>query len=351
MKLLVSALDPSANVHLESLFPYCPDLEMAGIFEPRLGTPLFDAKEFAVMGFLDVLPKILQAKEAIAQMAFLAGDCDVVLLIDAPAFNIPLAKAIKKRYPFKKIIYYILPKVWAWKKGRVKVVEQYCDELLSIFPFEDQFWTKAHYVGNPLLDQIPKLKNEVTSQGITAFLPGSRRSEITRLMPVMREIAKQTQGEKLLAIPPSIDEGKIVTLYGDISSFTIVRDAREALYQADRAYVCSGTATLEASLIGTPTVLLYKAKALDFWIGKQFVKLQHVGLANIIFDFLGIEAIHPELLQEEANAQSAMRAMSGLDPAQFLAQSLILREVLGQGSAKKVVEFLENTTIKNHKNS
>jgi lipid-A-disaccharide synthase len=340
MKLLVSALDPSANVHLESILKVVSRVKIRGIFERRLGMPLFDANEFAVMGIIDVLPKIFKAKKAIKMMVEKAVECDAVLLIDAPAFNLPLAKALKKAYPEKKIVYYILPKVWAWKPKRVEVVEKYCDYVLSIFPFEDQFYTRSLYVGNPLLDQIVSFKTHPSRENITAFLPGSRKSEIKRLMPIMREIASKTDGEKLLVIPPHLDADDIRHFYVGVDGFTIVRDTQEALKKARRAYICSGTATLEASLIGTPVVLLYKAKMVDFWIGKQFVKLKHVGLANILSDFFDLPTVHPELLQSNVTADNAIAAMERIDEDEFIERAASLRVLLREGSARNVVRVL-----------
>ena len=123
------------------------------------------------MGILDVIPKIFKAKEAVRELSFLAKDADEVLLIDAPAFNIPLARAIKEKYPNKKVTYYILPKVWAWKKSRVKLIEKYADEAISIFPFEKSFFKNSTYHGNPLLDQITEYKDNVTENGVIAYLP------------------------------------------------------------------------------------------------------------------------------------------------------------------------------------
>jgi len=229
MKLLVSALEPSANVHLKYLMEKLPDVEIAGIFDRALGTPLYGMDEFSVMGFVDVLAKYFKGKEAVAEMTQLAGECDKVLLIDAPAFNLPLAKAIRERYPKKEIVYYILPKVWAWKKGRAKKVDRYCDRLASIFPFEKRFYPRAEYVGNPLLDEITLTWRPTEDAETIAFLPGSRKSEITRLMPVFKEVAEALPGRrKVLSIPDFISDEKIAEWYGDISGFDVVRDAQHA---------------------------------------------------------------------------------------------------------------------------
>jgi lipid-A-disaccharide synthase len=341
MKLLVSALEPSANVHLRYLMEQLPDLEIAGIFDRALGEPLYGMDEFSVMGFVDVLAKYFKGREAVAEMAQLAGECDKVLLIDAPAFNLPLAKAVKERYPGKEIVYYILPKVWAWKKGRAKKVDRYCDRLASIFPFEKRFYPRAEYVGNPLLDEIT-VRWRPSEEGETvAFLPGSRRSEITRLMPVYREVADALPGRrKVLSVPDFISDEKIAEWYGDISGFEVVRDAQHAVAQAHFAFVCSGTATLETALIGTPFVLVYKARQLDWIIGNAIVKLPYKGLANIIMDFAGKSPVHPELFQDDVTKEKLLALYETMDRSHFTEKSEELRAMLGHGSAEPLARML-----------
>jgi len=333
MKLLVSALEPSANLHLENLLHSLGEIELVGIFDEKFGKPLLPSGSFGVMGFIDVLSKIPMAKKAIKEMAELAKECDAVLLIDSPAFNIPLAKAIKKKNPNTKIIYYILPQVWAWKAKRVAVVESVTDVQAAILPFEPRFWSKAVFVGSPLMDEIKDKKTEPTHSNITAFLPGSRKGEIAKLMPIFRDVAAKTEGIKILAVPPFFDDAKVEELYGDTSGFEVVRDAKYALMHASKAVVCSGTATLEASIIGTPLVLVYKAKWLDYQIAKRFVKLQHIGLANIIADFEGADEIHSELMQEAVNADNIVTELEKMDEAEFLKKSLWLREKLSGKNA------------------
>lgn len=341
MKLLVSALEPSANLHLKELLGHLADVEIAGIFDESLGDPLYSSREFGVMGFLDILPKIFKAKEAIKEMVFLAKDVDKVLLMDSSAFNLPLAKAIKKRYPNKQIIYYILPQAWAWRRGRIKLLEEYCDYLASILPFEPAFYTKAEFVGNPLMDEIKRFKEEVGHSGAVAFLPGSRKGEIKALMGVFKEVAALIKGRKLLVVPSHFSDEEIIHIYGKDLPFEIVRNTHEALYESDFAFVCSGTATLEAALIGTPFVLVYRAKRLDFFIARMFIKLKYVGLANLILDFFGYPPLHPELLQDEVNWQNLLKYYRELDRKAFLEGSRRLRELLRGGSAKKVAAIIQ----------
>lgn len=339
-KLLVSALEPSSNLHLKALYPYLNEAELCGIFDESLGSPLYSPKAFSVMGIKDVIGKIFAAKEAMEELLFLAKDADKVLLIDAPAFNLPLAKKINEKYPDKEISYYILPKVWAWKKKRAVKVDKYCDKLLSIFPFEDQFYPRSIYVGNPLMDEIKTFKNEVSKNNKIAFLAGSRKSEVRSLMPVYHELRKKHAEEAILVIPPHFSEEEIKNLYGDISGYTVIKNTHEALLQADFAYVCSGTATLECSLIGTPMVLVFVANKLEYWIGRKFVKLKHVGLANIIFDFQGKEEMHTELLQDEVNVQKMYEIYETIDREKFLKRSIELREELGESRLKDVAEII-----------
>ncbi len=339
MKILVSALEPSANLHLENLLTELKGVELQGIFDEKLGAPMISPKEFSVMGFVDAIMKLFAAKKAINALVTQAAECDKVLLIDAPAFNLPLAKALKKAYPNKEIIYYILPKVWAWKKGRIAAIERYTDMQAYIFPFEKEFWTRGVFVGNPLMDEIKEKKSAPTGSNITAFLPGSRKAEITKLMPVFREVAARIEGIKILAVPPFFDDTKIAELYGNTSGFEIVRDAKYALLHASKAVVCSGTATLESAIIGTPTLLVYIAKPIDYFIATKFVTtLRHVGLANIIADFEGEGEIHPELLQDAVTTEAILGELERLDEAEFLKKSFWLRGRL-EGKEKALTQF------------
>ncbi len=342
MKLLVSALEPSSNLHLRYLLRELEDIRIFGIFDRQFGDPLYGMEEFSVMGIVDVVSKYLKGKEAVAEMVSLSKECDKILLIDAPAFNIPLAKAIKAKYPQKEIIYYILPKVWAWKKKRARVVERYCDRLASIFPFESRFYTKAEYVGNPLIDEIAPRRNPDAKKETVAFLPGSRKSEITRLMPVFRETASALEGRRrLLVIPSFMKREQIEEWYGDISGFEVVKDTCEAVAQSHFAYVCSGTATLETALVGTPFVLVYKARPFEYRIGRFFVKLPYVGLANIIMNFEGRGPVHPELFQEDVNTKRLLELYESVDRSVFERKSVELRTILKYGSASNVAKMIQ----------
>jgi lipid-A-disaccharide synthase len=339
-KLLVSVLEPSANLHLKPVLKKLGEYELSGIFDEEFGNPLFKSKEFSVMGFLDVFSKLKKAKMAIDKMACLSFEASHVLLIDSPAFNLPLAKAIRKVNKSIPITWYILPKVWAWNKKRVKKVDRYCTNLASIFPFEDKFYTRSIYVGNPLLDEIKDTKKSLEDSGKIVFMPGSRKSEIRSLITIFKEVAAKLNKENIIVIPKHFNADEIKTLYGDLSGFTISKNTHQSLLNAEFAFVCSGTATLEAAIIGTPLTLCYKAKAIDYFIAKRFVKLKFVGLANIIFDFYDELPLHKEFLQEAATAQNLIAEYNNMDKNRYFLHAQKLKEILSHGSSEVVAKII-----------
>ncbi|NDJ28097.1 lipid-A-disaccharide synthase [Campylobacter sp. MIT 12-8780] len=362
---LVSALEPSANLHLKEVLKSFKqefgDFELVGIFDEALceefglkSKPLYSSHEFSAMGFVEVLPLIFKAKRAIKELVDLSFELEKlrklngVLCIDSPAFNIALAKALKKAGSKTRRIYYILPQVWAWKKGRIPIIEANFDILASILPFDDRFFSKSVFVGHPLLDEIKEYKsleeqNDILSkkenEKLIAFLPGSRKSEIKRLMPIFKELASKFEAKKVLCVP-SFNLDKIPELYGDISGFEVQSNTPFLLKKADFAFICSGTATLEAALVGTPFVLAYKAKGIDFFIAKLFVKLKYIGLANLICDFASQSALNPEFLQDEVNVSNLLKAYESFDYGNFFNKVAFVRAYLQFGSALNVAKIL-----------
>ena len=347
MKLLVCAMEASSNIHLKELKKYLSeDVELYGVFDKELGTPLYDLTSLAIMGFVDALKKLRFFFKLRDELVKLAASCDKVLLMDSSGFNLPLAKKLRETYPDKEIIYYILPQAWAWKKGRVAKLEKYCSKLCSIIPFEGEMYSdknKLTYVGHPLLDEIKEFKQELSNTNKIAFMPGSRKTEITNLMPIFRELIKKIPNkEYVLIIPAKFDDAYIKKIYGDISEFTISKNTHEALIDSEYAFICSGTATLEAALIGTPFTLSYIAKRFDFFIGKLFVKLNYIGLANIFFEKMGKSALHSEFLQENVTVDNLLNDYNNLDKKSFFNNSKLLRDYLKNGSSQNVAKIIQN---------
>ena len=347
MKLLVCAMEASSNIHLKELKKYLSeDVELYGVFDKELGTPLYDLTSLAIMGFVDALKKLRFFFKLRDELVKLVDSCDKVLLMDSSGFNLPLAKKLRATYPTKEIIYYILPQAWAWKKGRVAKLEKYCTKLCSIIPFESEIYTdknKITYVGHPLLDEIKEFKNELSNTNKIAFMPGSRKTEINNLLPIFKELVKKIPNkEYILIIPAKFDDEYIKKLYGDIKEFTISKNTHEALKDVDYAFICSGTATLEAALIGTPFTLSYIAKKFDFFIGKMFVKLNFVGLANIFFEKMGKPALHSEFLQEDVSLKNLLNDYENMNRRLFFENSKLLRDYLRNGSSQNVSKIIQN---------
>lgn len=346
MKILVSALEASSNVHLKELKKHLPDVELVGVFDKELGNPLYDLSHLAIMGFIDALKKLRFFFRLRDELVQLAHDCDKVLLLDSSGFNLPLAKKLRKTYPNKEIIYYILPQAWAWKKGRVLKLEEYCTKLCSILPFESEIYNdkeKITYVGHPLLDEIKEFKEELSNSGKIVFMPGSRKTEIQKLMPIFKELVKKIPNkEYILVIPSKFDDEYIKKTYGNIEEFQISKNTHKALIQAEYAFICSGTATLEAALIGTPFTLSYIAKKIDFFIGSIFVKLNFAGLANIFFEKMGRKQLHSEFIQDKVSVENLLNDYKNMNKKQFFEDSKLLRTYLKNGSSQNVARIIKN---------
>ena len=347
MKLLVCAMEASSNIHLKELKKHLnDDVELYGVFDKELGNPLYDLTALAIMGIVDALKKLRFFFKLRDELVTLAANCDKVLLMDSSGFNLPLAKKLRETYPNKEIIYYILPQAWAWKKGRVAKLEKYCSKLCSIIPFEGERYSdknKITYVGHPLLDEIKDFKQELSNTNKIAFMPGSRKTEISNLMPIFKELIKKIPNkEYILIIPAKFNNEYIKKIYGDISGFTISKNTHEALKDSEYAFICSGTATLEAALIGTPFTLSYIAKKIDYFIGRMFVKLNHVGLANIFFEKMGKTALHSEFLQENVSLDNLLNDYENMDKKLFFENSRLLRDYLKNGSSQNVAKIIQN---------
>ncbi len=217
--------------------------------------------------------------------------------------------------------------------------------MASILPFEKDFYSKnapITYVGHPLLDIIHNFKEELNEKVESiVFMPGSRKGEIKKLMPVFKEVREKLGIEGIIIIPTHFTKEDIEELYGDLQGFKITHDTYKTLYESDFAFICSGTATLEAALIGIPFVLSYIAKPLDYFIASRLVKLNHIGLSNIMFTKFNDRDLHPEFIQQDVTADNLIKAYRELDRSTFLDDSKALRAYLKHGSSKNVAALIE----------
>ena len=262
-----------------------------------------DYRDMAYMGFVAVLKNLDKVKRnfRIAKQSLLDEQPNVLILIDYPSFNLRMAKFCKQHLPNTRIIYYIPPKVWAWKKRRVHSIAKYCDEILGIFPFEPSFYAKygyqCRYIGNPTADSIRSFNLQRSNLPSTAsnasdlpstiaLLPGSRRSEITHCLPVMLQAARQVAQNNyqiVVTAAPGIDDDfyRPFLQQGE----TLTRDTYNIVAQAKAAIVNSGTATLETALIGCPQTAVYHvtgSKYLEKLLRPIMFTIPHFTLVNII---------------------------------------------------------------------
>jgi lipid-A-disaccharide synthase len=257
-----------------------------------------DYRDMAYMGILAVLQNLgkIQRNFRIAKLSLLNEQPDVLILIDYPSFNLRMAKFCKQHLPNTRIVYYIPPKIWAWKKWRVHTIAKYCDEILGIFPFEPDFYAKygyrCHYVGNPTADSIREFAsthstlNTKHSTSYIALLPGSRRSEISHCLPTMLQAARlvaQNNYQIIVTAAPGIEDDFYHPFLQQ--GETLTRDTYNTVAQAKAAVVNSGTATLETALIGCPQTAVYHvtgSKYLEKILRPIIFTIPHFTLVNII---------------------------------------------------------------------
>ena len=300
-----------------------PDLSFYGVGGERMkaaGVNLIaDAADMAVVGLTEVVFKlgtILQAMHRL-KTSLRKERPDLVILIDYPDFNLSLARTARQLG--LKVLYYISPQVWAWRKGRIDTIQKSVDRMAVILPFEEQFYREAGvnvtFVGHPLLDEVRKkyarteamkrfgLKDEAITVGI---LPGSRRSEVERLLPEMLKacrilMEKLSPLQFVLPLAGTLDSDFVRDILRQFPvPVNVIRDEiYDVIAVSDVAIVASGTATLETALLETPMVVVYKVSAFSYAIGRRFVHVDHISLVNIIAG----RTIVPELIQGEANPE------------------------------------------------
>lgn len=271
--------------------------------------------EMAFMGFLEVIANLnaIRKNLALAKSDMQSFQPDVLILIDYPGFNMRIAKFAKKLGI--KVVYYITPQVWAWKQGRVKQLKRDTDLLLPILPFEKDFFAKhgveSTFVGHPLLDELTdsSRRSVQTEKPVIALLPGSRRQEIKKMLPLMMELADHfTDYQFIIAGAPSIPSSFYRSITGD-SYLPISTDKTyEVLKGAKAAVITSGTATLEAAILQVPQVVCYRTSAFSYWIGKQVIKVPFISLVNLILN----KQVVAELVQADFNKERLIQEIDKL---------------------------------------
>ena len=317
MKYYLVAGEASGDLHASNLMRSLREFDKEADFRFFGGDLMQSAggtlvRHYRDMAFMGIIPVVLNARTILRNLAFCKKDIaayrpDAVILVDYPGFNLKIAKYVKTKSGIP-VYYYISPKVWAWKKYRIKSFKKYVDEMLSILPFEVGFFREhqyeVHYVGNPTVDAIAQRDhkeetftqfveaNGLENKPVIALLAGSRKQEIANNLPAMLEAVKsysedhQSEGYQLIvAGAPGIDP----TFYNDfITSFPPARvlfnQTYRILAQSDAALVTSGTATLETALLNVPQVVCYRTSMprLTYWVFKNILHTPYISLVNLI---------------------------------------------------------------------
>lgn len=378
MKYYIIAGEASGDLHGSNLIKELKQLDTSSdircwggdLMQNAGATLVKHYRDLAFMGFIEVVKNL---KTIFRNLKFCKEDIlqykpDVLILIDYPGFNLRIAKWAKEQNLFAesggKVIYYISPQVWAWKENRVKMMKECIDKMLVILPFEKEYfknkWNwEVEYVGHPLVEVIEsqksnpdsyREKSQNTESNIIALLPGSRKQEIEKKLPIMLEATKFfPQYQFVIAQAPSLDDSFYKTFtdaYPNVS--TAKNKTYDLLLQAKAALVTSGTATLETALFGVPEVVCYKGSPISYEIAKRVIKVKYISLVNLIMDKLVVK----ELIQNDLTPENLHRELNDIlnnetRIAELKKDYSDLKHLLNQGgnasakAAKSIVDFIK----------
>ena len=355
-RVMIVAGEASGDLHgarlVQAMHDLDPTLAFCGIGGRNLRQAgvqcLADVADMGVVGLTEVTRKLSTILRARRDLRRILADAppDLLILIDYPDFNLPLAGIARTRgIP---VLYYISPQIWAWRKGRVSVIRKCVDHMAVILPFEkplyDRAGVPATFVGHPLLDALgdtpapPEARRMFQlAEGVTtvALLPGSREGEARKLLPEMlgaaRIIARELPPVQFVlpladSLDPEVVEG--IVRRQEIAVRIVRNRIYDVLTAADVALVASGTATLETALMNLPMVVVYKVSPLSYWVGRAFIHVGHISLVNIIAG----KTVVPELIQGEAHANRM--AVEVIDILSRKSRKLRMHEELSQIRAR-----------------
>ena len=333
--MVIVAGEASADLHGSNLVKAMKLLNPGIIFwgiggreMERAGVKLlFSSSDMAVVGLIEVLGRLHTIVRASKKLKSILKDRrpDLLILIDYPDFNIHIAGTARRFHV--PVLYYISPQVWAWRKGRVRKISRRVERMAVILPFEEEFYRrrgmKVDYVGHPLLDAFEcgktnhgsfpfdfRLPTSRSHYPVLGLLPGSRKEEISNLLPVMVKATgllcrRYPEMRCVLPLAPTIEPGFIRSFIHNtpVSIKVIQGDIYKVLSACDVALVASGTATLDTAIMGVPMVIVYKVSLVSYWAARIMVKVPHIGLVNLVAG----EEVVPELIQHEVTAERLAR--------------------------------------------
>jgi len=370
MKYYIIAGEASGDLHGSNLIKEMRKLDVAidircwggDKMQEAGGTLVKHYRDLAFMGFAEV---VMNLRTIFRNLKFCKEDIlqykpDAIILIDYPGFNLRIAKWARQQGI--KVIYYISPQVWAWKANRVKLMKECIDKMLVILPFEKDYFKQkwnweVEYVGHPLVEvvngsQLAIGSPRLADRPIIALLPGSRKQEILKKLPVMLEVSKSFPSYQfIVAKAPGADEAFYESLVKDYSNVSYVANRTyDLLLQSKAALVTSGTATLETALFGVPEVVCYKGSYLSYQIGKRLVNVKFISLVNLIMDKLVVkELIQDDLTVENLKSELTELLIDEKRQGQLQKDYTALKQLLSEGgnasakAALSITNFLKLT--------
>lgn len=375
-KIMMLAGEPSGDLHGSllaiELKKVSPEIQLFGIGGEKMKAAgvniLFDIKDLAIIGLFDVIKNIFRLKriQNILLDKVKQEKPDLIILIDYPDFNLRFAQKINNSTP---VIYYISPQVWAWRKGRIKLIKKYVKKIYVIFKFEEELYRKegvpVEFIGHPLLDIVkPHLTKKdflkqlrlKTTDKIIALLPGSRVRLVKTLLPIMLAASrliykKLPQVQFLISKSPSINikiYEKILNKF-DLPVSLVEHKTYEIINSSDAVLAVSGTSTLETAILGKPMLIIYKLPFLEYHLARPLLRLKNIGLVNIVAG----EEIVPEFIQFKARpkkiAETAIEILT--DKARYESiktkLSLVKNSLFPDAASKRAAASILNMDFRN----
>lgn len=361
MKILIVAGEESGEIYgarlIRELRRFLPDAEFSGVGGDRMAAEgfriLYHCAEMASIGVVQMLGKIFFLLGALNDVRERVGrrEYDAVILIDYPDFNLRVARAASDAGV--PVFYYVCPQFWAWRRYRINSVRRWVDTMMVILPFEEEFYkdrnVNALFIGHPMLDEMklrensPGIKAKLLTQNsdtLIGLLPGSRTSEVNAMLPRLLETADIIHADTpatgfVIALAPHIPPGPVKEAVGGRDFIKVVQGESHSVMEAsDLLITKSGTSTLEAAIIGTPMIIVYRASFFSYWVARLLSSVEHVGLPNLI---AGRE-IAPEYLQHgfrpEQVAAAALDFLKNPDKTQKARNDMLeVRQKLGEHGA------------------
>lgn len=365
MKYYIIAGEASGDLHAANLMRFLAAKDPEANFRfwggDRMadfgGEPVKHYRDLAFMGFSEVAANL---RTIFRNIRFCKNDIleyqpDVIILVDYPGFNLRIAKfASQEKF---RVFYYISPQVWAWKKSRVKAIRKYVERMYVILPFEKGFYEEndvdVDFVGHPLLDAIEnekkhlnppadfRKKYQLDKRLIIALLPGSRKQEISKMLPVMLSVAGDfSDCQFVIAGAPSVPDEFYNEIIGDADVKIVTGATHDLLHNAYAGLITSGTATLETALLDVPEVVCYKGSFISYQIAKRVVDIKFISLVNLIMD----REVVKELIQQDMNRKKLKESLKDIldfsNRKRIFSDYKLLREKLGGTGASKTAATL-----------